>query len=186
MTDKTVNTSKDDDTQTQETTPIQCLIRRKGGTRVPFGHNTATQKVYHFKPIDDSENAPHVCNVDNEEHADTLLAIREAYRLYRGGAGAVAAIPVAKPLDEANDPYKNRYDDILSIDFDLADNEVVAGWAKEVLDLTTAKSAKIREKAKSLDVTISSGDNMMQVLRNIGKAMQEEERQASIQAENDK
>ena len=167
-------------------TLIQCLIRRKGGTKVPFGHNVATQKVYHFKPIDDSENAPHVCNVENDEHADTFLSIREAYRLYRGGAGAVDAIPVAKPLTDEDDPYKNRYDDILSIDFDLADNEVVAGWAKEVLDLTTAKSAKIREKAKSLDVKISSGDNMMQVLRNIGKAMQEEERLASEQASKDK
>lgn len=176
-----------DDAQEQQTTPIQCLLRRKGGTKVTFGHNLVTQKTYHFKPIDaDDANAPHVCNVDNEEHADQLLSIREAYRLYRGDSGYVDKIEVTSGAGLTEKSFINRFDDILSIDFETAENDTVKDWAKEVLELTLSHSAKIREKAASLDVEEKSGDNMLELLRKIGAAMQEEERAASEQAGKDK
>lgn len=171
----------------QQTTPIQCILRRKGGTKVTFGNNRATQKTYHFKPIDaDDDSSPHVCAVDNEEHADQLLSIREAYRLYRGGAGVVDKIEVTMGAENDENAFVNRFDDILSIDFETAENNTVADWAKEVLELTPSHSAKIREKAAKLNVDIKKGDNMNELLRKIGQAMQEEERAASEQAGKDK
>jgi len=162
---------------------IQCLLRRKGGTKVTFGNNRATQKTYHFKPIDaDDENSPHICTVDNEEHADQLLSIREAYRLYRGGAGVIDKIEVTGGANDDENAFVNRFDDILSIDFEIAENDTVAAWAKEVLALSPSHSAKIRQKADSLDVKVAKGDNMNEILRKIGHAMQAEERAASEQA----
>lgn len=162
---------------------IQCLLRRKGGTKVTFGNNRATQKTYHFKPINaDDENSPHICTVDNEEHADQLLSIREAYRLYRGGAGVIDKIEVTGGANDDENAFVNRFDDILSIDFETAENDTVAAWAKEVLALSPSHSAKIRQKADSLDVKVAKGDNMNEILRKIGHAMQAEERAASEQA----
>lgn len=162
---------------------IQCLLRRKGGTKVTFGHNRATQKTYHFKPIDESDdNSPHVCTVDDEEHADRLLSIRESYRLYRGDSGYVDKIEVTRGADTDESAFINKFDDILSIDFETAENDTVKDWAKEVLGLTPSHTAKIREKAASLDVVEKKGDNMNELLRKIGQAMQEEERAASEQA----
>lgn len=166
---------------------IQCLLRRKGGTKVTFGNNRATQKTYHFKPVNaDDENSPHVCAIDDEEHADQLLSIREAYRLYRGGAGVVDKIEVTMGAENDENAFVNRFDDILSIDFETAENSTVADWAKEVLELTPSHSAKIRQKADSLNVKAAKGDNMNELLRKIGQAMQEEERAASEQASKDK
>lgn len=171
----------------QQTTPIQCILRRKGGTKVTFGNNRATQILYHFQPIDaDDDSSPHVCNVDNEEHADQLLSIREAYRLYRGGAGVIDKIEVTMGADDDENAFVNRFDDILSMDFETAENNMVADWAKEVLELTPSHSAKIREKAAMLNVDVKKGDNMNELLRKIGQAMQEEERAASEQAGKDK
>lgn len=162
---------------------IQCLLRRKGGTKVTFGHNRVTQKTYHFQAIDaEDENSPHVCTVDNEEHADQLLSIREAYRLYRGDSGYVDKIEVTRGADNDENSFVNRFDDILSIDFETAENDTVAAWAKEVLALSPSHSAKIRQKAESLDVKVAKGDNMNEILRKIGHAMQAEERAASEQA----
>lgn len=169
-------------TEETKATPIQCLLRRKGGTKVTFGHNAAKQKTYHFKPLNDDPESPHVCQVDDDEHADRFLAITEAYRLYRGD-GLVDAIPVTAGV--IDDSFKNRFDDILSIDFDNVPNDVVADWAGEVLEVTPAHHAKIKAKAKSLNVTVKTGDTMTEVLRNIGKAMQEQERLASHQVTND-
>lgn len=171
------------DTNSADGDMIQCLLRRKGGTKVTFGHNRATQKTYHFKPIDESdEQSPHVCNVDDEDHADRLLSIRESYRLYRGDSGYVDKIEVTRGANTDEGAFINKFDDILSIDFETAENDTVADWAKEVLNLTPAHSAKIREKAASLNVKVAKGDNMNEILRKIGQAMQEEERAASIQA----
>ena len=127
-----------------------------------------------------------MCAIDDEEHADQLLSIREAYRLYRGGAGVVDKIEVTMGAENDENAFVNRFDDILSIDFETAENNTVADWAKEVLELTPAHSAKIRQKADSLNVKAAKGDNMNELLRKIGQAMQEEERAASEQASKDK
>lgn len=170
-----------------EGTTIQCILRRKGGTTVTFGHNRAKQVTYHFKPIDENDkNSPHICNVTNDEHADRFLSIPESYRLYREGAGYIDKIEVTSGTADDEKSFVNKFDDILSIDFETADNETVKDWAKEVLGFTLSHSAKIRAKADSFDIEEKSGDNMLELLRKIGHAMQAEEIAASEQADKDK
>lgn len=164
---------------------IQCLLRRKGGTEITFGHNGAKQVTYHFKPISGAEDAPHVCNVEDDEHFARFLAIPEAYRRYRAGENLVDTIPVNHNPDET-DPFKNRFDDILSIDFENGENELVTKWAKDILNLTISQGAQVRKKAAALDVDVKKGESLTEVFRNIGKAMQAEERLASEQASKDK
>lgn len=57
---------------------IECILKRQGGTVVELGG-----KTYHFKPQDDGA---HVAEVADDDHADTLLAVSEAYQLYDDGA----------------------------------------------------------------------------------------------------
>lgn len=64
-------------------TAIECKLIRAGGTRA-----TIESTEYHFQPYTDGA---HVATVDNEEHADRFLSIREGYRLYRGEGKPVAA-----------------------------------------------------------------------------------------------
>lgn len=58
------------------TTAIECKLIRKGGTHVDIDGID-----YHFAPLSDGA---HVCNVENEEHVERFLSIREGYRLYCG------------------------------------------------------------------------------------------------------
>lgn len=51
---------------------IESIIRRATGSTVNLGNNT-----YRFLPGDDGR---HVCNVDNEDHIDRLLSIKEGFR----------------------------------------------------------------------------------------------------------
>lgn len=53
---------------------IQCKLKRTNGSLVKLGDTT-----YHFKPNDKGD---HVAEVDDEDHADTLLAITEGYAAY--------------------------------------------------------------------------------------------------------
>lgn len=57
---------------------IECILKRQGGTVVELGG-----KTYHFKP---QEDGAHVAEVADEDHADTLLAVSEAYQPYSDGA----------------------------------------------------------------------------------------------------
>lgn len=54
---------------------LLCKIHREGGTVVSLDN-----KTYQFKPDEDGQ---HVCEVANERHAERLLAIPEAYGMYR-------------------------------------------------------------------------------------------------------
>lgn len=49
---------------------IQSIIRRKNGTTVDLGGT-----VYFFSPAND-----HVCDVENEAHAERFLSIKEGFR----------------------------------------------------------------------------------------------------------
>ena len=93
---------------------IECTIRRPGGTPVMI-----EKKSYHFRPTE--TDARHTAEVTDEDHIQTFLAIKEAYRIARdtsaapaaGGLGlsgeapvktAVAAVaPVTVPQADAGD-----------------------------------------------------------------------------------
>lgn len=156
---------------------VQCLIQRKGGTQISFGNNPLTAKTYHFLPIDDKPNAPHVAVVDDEEHLSALLAVPEGYRLYLGDNSPVASIP--KPVDEAPAvSFKNRFDDILSIDFNNIDNDEIKKWSEQVLKVKATASSTIKQRADDLDIDHSDNPTMIELLRRIGKAMQQAEQRA--------
>lgn len=56
---------------------IECILKRQGGTVVELGG-----KTYHFKPQDDGA---HVAEVADDDHAEKLLAVSEAYQPYGDG-----------------------------------------------------------------------------------------------------
>ncbi len=60
---------------------IESIIKRKHGTKVVMH---APDRTYHFRPEEDSDTAPHVAEVDVENHALTFLRIPEGYRLAEG------------------------------------------------------------------------------------------------------
>lgn len=156
---------------------VQSLIRRKGGTQVSFGSNPLTAVTYHFLPIDDTPNAPHVAKVANEEHLSAMLAIPEGYRLYLGDKSPVVSIP--KPADEAPAvSFKNRFDDILSIDFNNIDNDEIKKWSEQVLKVKATATTAIKQRADDLDIDHSDNPTNIGLLRRIGQAMQQAEQRA--------
>ncbi len=70
---------------------IECILKRQGGTVVDLGG-----KTYHFKPQDDGA---HVAEVADDEHAEKLLAVSEAYQPYGDGfqLDADANLPATSP-----------------------------------------------------------------------------------------
>lgn len=67
---------------------IESIIRRKGGSRITIG-----KTEYHFKP--GPEDARHLCEVADEDHVQTFIAIKEGYRFPRKGPAAKADIEEA-------------------------------------------------------------------------------------------
>ena len=57
---------------------IECTIKRRGGTLIPFGPADNPVNVYHFQETVDG--GPHVCEVENQDHIDRLLSITESFR----------------------------------------------------------------------------------------------------------
>jgi hypothetical protein len=80
-------------------TMIECLIRRPHGTVVTLGED---ENEYHFQP---NEHGAHVCAVEDSDHAQRLLSIREAYALYEPGAkpGKIKKPAIEEPVDEGFD-----------------------------------------------------------------------------------
>lgn len=74
---------------------IESIIKRKNGTKVEMH---APERTYHFRPEEDSETAPHVADVDVQDHALTFLRITEGYRLAEG-----ENMPGGMKKDENND-----------------------------------------------------------------------------------
>jgi len=68
---------------------IESIIKREGGTHVTLGEN-----AYHFQPREDGR---HVADVQDDEDADTLLAITEGYRAVDEDAQAASDTVKAEP-----------------------------------------------------------------------------------------
>ncbi|MBP0484670.1 hypothetical protein [Sagittula salina] len=78
---------------------IESIIQREHGTRV-----TLDTTAYHFMP--ERPNGPHVAEVEDEDHVDTFLAIREGYR---PATETVTAIPeVAAPVTPKQEPEPEK------------------------------------------------------------------------------
>lgn len=53
---------------------IECTIKRQHGTHLEYPGGV----LYHFKPA--TPGGPHVCEVTDPDHIESLLAVPEAYR----------------------------------------------------------------------------------------------------------
>jgi hypothetical protein len=75
---------------------IQCILIRKGGTRAEIGGVN-----YHFRPLTDAADAPHVCDVTAPEHIERFLALADAYRIHdpSRAAGGVKRPDVPPPAN---------------------------------------------------------------------------------------
>lgn len=69
---------------------IICKQRRASGTRV-----TLDGETYHFKPQSKASDAPHVAEVDNDEHVQRLLAITEGFAPAEGEGEKVEKLVAA-------------------------------------------------------------------------------------------
>lgn len=123
---------------------IQCLIKRKGGSKPSFGHHAATAVEYHFKPIDpNDEQSPHVCDVEDEDHIASFLAVPSVYRVYVEGKPVLSVPPTTKELDTSK--LKNLYDDLLSVNPEQVDGVWLEGFAREVLGIDPKSQAALKE-----------------------------------------
>lgn len=78
---------------------IESIIRRAEGTKVQLGDD-----IYHFF-THMKGSASHVCEVTDEDHIQTFLAIKEGYRIFKQPKPAAEpkkaeAQPAAAPVDE--------------------------------------------------------------------------------------
>lgn len=109
-------------------TAIECKLIRAGGTRAEIGGIE-----YHFQPYTDGA---HVCVVDDEEHADRFLSIREGYRLYRGDgkpAASASAPAVAAPAAAASTDPELGAEDLSAPDAPASDERTALAAQFEAL-----------------------------------------------------
>ncbi|WP_288385432.1 hypothetical protein [uncultured Acinetobacter sp.] len=159
---------------------IECLIKRKGGTDVPFGFNAAKQITYRFRPLDVNDpESPHIAEVSNEDHYSRFISIRESYRPYNSdNYEPVTQIPSADQDDEDEfDPVDGN--DLLSVDLNTVSNDWLQNFAKDVLKLPPKTKDKLSTYAKTtygLDLDHSMTANEM--IRSIAVERKKEERNA--------
>jgi hypothetical protein len=85
---------------------VVCTIKRPAGTEITFNDGTA----YHFKPADAALKpgtpefiaAPHVADVENEDHLAAFIAAKSAYRLYSPGKPVPKAVSDIEELQKQN------------------------------------------------------------------------------------
>ncbi len=168
-------------------TLVECLLRRKGGTKVPFGRHGSNHTVYNFQPIDANDpESPHVADVPNEDHYERLLSIREGYRAYNHeDYEPTYQIPAANP-EAQNFDSKNNMHDILSVDPNTVSNDWLAAFAKEVLELPPKTKSKIAEYAlTTYEVELSPQLTANEMIREVLKLRIDEEKRSADAAANE-
>lgn len=80
--------------------------------------------------------------------------------------------------------FKNRFDDLLSIDFNNLDNDEVKKWSEQVLKVKATQAKEIKARADDMGIDLSDNPPIITILRRIGLDMQQAEREASAQAAN--
>lgn len=79
---------------------IVCKLKREGGSKVELGDTT-----YHFKP---NAAGDHVADVDDEQHAQQLLAVTEGYEAYGDDAEPDTQLQDGQPAEQARRGRKPR------------------------------------------------------------------------------
>jgi len=136
---------------------IESLIKRKGGSVIEFGFPPKVTK-YHFKPISDDLDAPHVCDVpDNSPYLGKLLAVTEGFRIF-GAEPEDAPEQVAVDPYAVTNPYADQFDNLHLVKPDDVDSKFLQAFATDVLDVPHGNKAKLAELLKKefdIDVVAS-------------------------------
>lgn len=74
---------------------IESIIRRPAAKTVVTLGKAPNARTYTFAPT--KTDPRHVCDVTNEDDAQTFLAIKEGYRIPKAAASAAVPKPAAKP-----------------------------------------------------------------------------------------
>lgn len=167
----------------KSTTLVESIIKRKGGTVVPFGHGHHRQVNYHFKPIDSSSpDSAHVCDVPDDVHRHQLLAIKDGYRLYNQPEEQFFE---DGDQDDDDDQGGNKqgqgddtvdYEDMLGLNADTVSTDFLKKYAKEHLKISATSKATAQEYAKSnYDIDLDGTMTVISMLREIMKAEQAEQ-----------
>lgn len=126
---------------------IECTIKRPNGSRVELGKN-----LYHFKPLTDEHEAPHVCNVENPEHIKALLKVK-CYV-------AVDKVPatVQKDLDaekekQAQADAESHLNSPEDMDEDIVSEETIDEILGELEDLLADKKKTSPELLTNKDIS---------------------------------
>lgn len=75
---------------------ILCKLKRANGSLVKLDDTT-----YHFKP---NAKGDHVAEVDDDDHAETLLAITEGYEAYEQEPATSGEVKATRTRKSANKP----------------------------------------------------------------------------------
>ncbi|MBV6551774.1 hypothetical protein KTN00_12185 [Acinetobacter soli] len=159
---------------------IECMIKRAGGTDVPFGFSNRKKTVYRFRPIDSTDpESPHVADVTNDEHYERFISIAEAYRPYSQDEYEEPATLIPSS-DPQNNYDPSDYNDLLSVDLNTVSNDWLANFSKLVLKISPTSKAKLAEYASTtyeltLDTKTMTANEM---IRSIAIERKKEERNA--------
>ena len=156
---------------------IECVIKRKGGTQIHFGHHAATARHYDFQPEGVGLNPPHVCEVDHDDDIGSLLAIKESFRIYRADAKPVLAIAEPEPVD--NSALKNRFDDLLSVDVNGVNNEWLEKFSRDVLGIEPTNRPELIAKMQEYGLEAKPRQAVLSIVREILAAVVEQEQRGS-------
>ncbi|WP_151721060.1 hypothetical protein [Acinetobacter ursingii] len=161
-------------------TLVECLIKRKGGSDVPFGFSAAKQVSYRFRPLDANDpESPHIADVTNDDHYDRLISIRESFRPYSQATYQPATqIPSANTNDEDGfDPTDGN--DLLSVDLNTVSNDWLQAFAKDVLKLPPKNKERLSLYASdTYEIDLAHSMTANEMIRSIAVERKKEERNA--------
>lgn len=163
------------------TSIVECLIKRKGGSDVPFGFNAAKQVVYRFRALDEKDpESPHIADVSNDDHYDRLISIRESYRPYNHkNYEPVTQIPSATNDDDEEEFDPTDGNDLLSVDLNSVSNDWLQAFAKDVLKLPPKNKEKLAAYASTTyELDLASSMTANEMIRSIAIERKKEERNA--------
>lgn len=128
---------------------IECILKRKGGTIVNFGFHNRKKAVYHFQPIDATDpDSPHVCNVENEEHYERFVSIKEAYREFFPDEEYEPIMQLASPVPNNDYDPRNDFNDLLSVNPEDVSNDWLNKFTTTILGITLKQKQELADYLK--------------------------------------
>lgn len=167
----------------KESVVIECLLQRKGGTRIELPGPEGRPVPYHFKP--EQDDGPHIAKVGHPPHIKRLLGIPEAYRLVAGELPELATVAdivpvVTAPAAVKASPDADPFDDLANLAVDTLSNTELERFAVDVMGLENPKdkAAVIEFAKRNFELDISKKTGLADAIREVAKRIVQEEREA--------